>query len=329
MKAPGFWRVNGVLPRLLSPAAMLVDLAGRLRRGAATPYRSRLPVVCVGNLVAGGAGKTPAARSIAARLLEMGRRPAFLSRGHGGSTSGPHRVNQATDDAVRVGDEPLLLAEVAPTWISRNRAAGARAIEADGGADVIVMDDGFQNPWLAKDLSLVVVDGGFGFGNGRVMPAGPLRETVDEGLARADAVVVVGRDESGAREAVGGRRPVLAARIVPSVEAEALAGRRVLAFAGIGRPEKFFATLEEIGAVVVAGRGFPDHHRFRGEEIMDLVEAANAAGADLVTTAKDHVRLPEEARPMARRVDVALDWVEPERIDTLLVGLFTPHPSGD
>ena len=325
MRAPDFWAGDGVLARSLVPLGMGYHLAGRLRRALARPASVGVPVVCVGNLVAGGAGKTPVALALVEALGARGRKVQCLTRGYGGRVSGPHRVDPARDTAARVGDEALLLARAAPTWVARDRAAGARAAAA-AGAEVIVMDDGFQNPSLAKDLSLVVIDGAYGFGNGRVMPAGPLRETVPGGLARAQAVVVLGperRDlgaQLGARPDCGpdGGPAVLTARLAPRPGSERLAGRRVLAFAGIGRPAKFFATLADLGAKVVETRAFPDHHAYAPAEIESLRARAAALDACAVTTEKDAVRLPPELREGIEVLAVAVEWREPEALDALL-----------
>ncbi len=314
MTPPAFWsRPPGLAAALLAPLGALYGAAGRVRQAWARPWGAPVPVVCVGNLVLGGAGKTPVALAIARTLTAAGLAPHFLTRGYGGRLAGPVRVDPALHDAEAVGDEPLLLAAEAPAWVARDRAAGARAAVA-GGAGAIVMDDGFQNPYLRKDLSLVVVDGAAGLGNGAVFPAGPLRETVRCGMARADAVVVMGEDRAGIGRrlaaAVPGRPPlpVLRARLVPEPEAARLRGAAVLAFAGIGRPEKFFATLEALGATLVGRYGFPDHHRYSPDELMRLAERAAALNARLVTTAKDHVRLPAAARAMAEAVAVRVAW---------------------
>ncbi|MCH8808648.1 MAG: tetraacyldisaccharide 4'-kinase [Proteobacteria bacterium] len=321
MRAPDFWADDGALATLLAPLGTGYDLAGRLRRALAHPASVGIPVVCVGNLVAGGAGKTPVAIALIEALGARGCKVQCLTRGYGGRVSGPHRVDPARDTAARVGDEALLLARAAPTWVARDRAAGARAA-ATAGAEVIVMDDGFQNPSLAKDLSLVVIDGAYGFGNGRVMPAGPLRETVPGGLARAEAVVVLGpeRRDLGARldARPDGGPALLTARLAPRPGSERLAGRMVLAFAGIGRPEKFFATLADLGAKVVETRAFPDHHAYAPAEIESLRARAAALDACAVTTEKDAVRLSSELREGIEVLAVAVEWREPEALDALL-----------
>ena len=321
MRAPDFWTDDGALATLLAPLGTGYDLAGRLRRALAHPASVGIPVVCVGNLVAGGAGKTPVALALIEALGARGCKVQCLTRGYGGRVSGPHRVDPARDTAARVGDEALLLARAAPTWVARDRAAGARAA-ATAGAEVIVMDDGFQNPSLAKDLSFVVIDGAYGFGNGRVMPAGPLRETVPGGLARAEAVVVLGpeRRDLGARldARPDGGPALLTARLAPRPGSERLAGRTVLAFAGIGRPEKFFATLADLGAKVVETRAFPDHHAYAPAEIESLRARAAALDACAVTTEKDAVRLSSELREGIEVLAVAVEWREPEALDALL-----------
>jgi tetraacyldisaccharide 4'-kinase len=324
MRAPDFWSEPGVLARILAPLGAAVDLAGGLRRAFARPVACGLPVVCVGNLVAGGAGKTPVALALARRLAASGRAVRFLTRGYGGRTAGPLRVDPARQGAEKVGDEALLLAAEAPTWLARDRAAGARAIARDGpgeGPGVIVMDDGFQNPSIEKDLALLVIDGGYGLGNEKVMPAGPLREALARGLARADAVVILGEDRKHIARRLGAGPPVLEANLVPSLGAPDLAGRKVLAFAGIGRPEKFFATLEDAGAELAETRSFPDHHAYRPAEIEALVARARALGALPVTTEKDRVRLPADLTAGIEVLPVEVAWRDPQALERLLVRL--------
>ncbi|MBM3486544.1 MAG: tetraacyldisaccharide 4'-kinase, partial [Alphaproteobacteria bacterium] len=293
-------------------------------RLARTGEGAGVPVVCVGNVVAGGAGKTPLALAITARMQGEGRAVHFLTRGYGGRVAGPHRVAAARDEAESVGDEALLLARIAPTWVARDRIAGARAAVA-AGAGLIVMDDGFQNPALAKDVAILAIDGGYGFGNGRVMPAGPLREPVADALRRADAAVVIGADAVGIARRLGDALPLFAARLEPTDAGMAIAGGRVVAFAGIGRPEKFFATLRAMGCTLVATRAFPDHARYDPDTIMDLVDRAAAANALPVTTEKDFVRLPPEARAMVRALPVRLVLAEPERFAALLTQKLARH----
>ena len=318
MRPPEFWSRDGAAAAaLLAPAGALYGAAVSWRADRRPTWRAPVPVICVGNIVVGGAGKTPTAIAVGRRLASWGLEVAFLSRGYGGHLAGPVRVDLRKHGPAEVGDEPLLLAEAATAWVARERVDGARAAIADG-ADVIVMDDGLQNPALAKDASLVVVDGGYGFGNGRILPAGPLREPIDSGLRRATAAIVVGDDQRGVARLVGGRLPTLGARLRPTPAAAEIQGRRVVAFAGIGRPAKFFATLAELGAEIMAREEFADHHVYTPDEAMRLVDSALKADAVAVTTAKDHVRLPDGARAMIVRIDVELEFDDERALDALL-----------
>ena len=321
MRAPEFWNDDGLLAHALQPLAWLYGAAGHLRWAVTKPRRAGVPVVCVGNLVAGGAGKTPTALALGRALARRGLAVHFLSRGHGGRMKGPTRVDPDRHRARDVGDEPLLLAAAAPAWIARDRVLGARAAIA-AGAQAIVMDDGFQNPGLVKDLSVLVIDEAYGLGNGRVHPAGPLREAPEAGLARADAVVLL---QSGETPAPMPRlaAPPLTARLIPSAAALELRGRRVLAFAGIGRPERFFHTVRELGVELVGARAFPDHHPYREDEIWQLVDVARSMDAQVVTTAKDAVRLPPGALDMVTVIDVTLAFDRPGDLDRLLDGINT------
>ena len=289
-RQPAFYAHDGsrLAACALLPAAVIYDAAARLRFRLTSPRRAGVPVICVGNPTLGGAGKTPVAIAIAERLKAMGRNPAFLSRGYGARVTGPLTVTGG-HRAADVGDEPLLLARTAPTVVSPDRPAGA-AQAIDQGADVIVMDDGFQNPTLAKDLSILVIDGPAGLGNGFVFPACPLRMSFAHQRARADALVIIGDDSMGVAEHA--TCPVLRAAIAPDdAVAASLSGEKVVAFAGIGRPEKVFDTLTEIGAEIVARHAFPDHHVFTGEDARTLLSEAALHSARLVTTEKDMARL--------------------------------------
>ncbi|HEX4617211.1 MAG TPA: tetraacyldisaccharide 4'-kinase [Stellaceae bacterium] len=318
--APAFWaRRPGLLSELLLPVGAGWEAAGRLRHSFARPYCAPVPVVCVGNLVAGGAGKTPVALALAAHLASHGRAVHIVTRGYGGRLGGPVRVDPARHNAAAVGDEALLLAARAPCWVARDRAVGVRAAVA-AGAQIVVLDDGFQNPGIAKTLSFLVVDAAYGFGNGRVIPAGPLRESPARGLARADAVVLLGADERpGCLEAlgIGGALPVLHAFLRP-VAGERLAGARLLAFAGIGHPEKFFTMLRTLRVELVGTRSFPDHRPYRAGEIDRLLRAAEGAQARLITTAKDIVRVPVAVRAAIEVLEVEIDWAEPGELIELL-----------
>lgn len=294
MREPSFWRrpAPGLAARLLAPCAAIYGAfaAARQRRPG---RRAGVPVLCVGNLTAGGGGKTPTALALARLLTAAGRRPVFLTRGYGGAFAGPVRV-EAGHRAAEVGDEPLLLARGAPTIVARDRAAGARAAVA-AGADVIVMDDGFQNPGLVKDFALIAVDGRRGVGNGCVIPAGPLRAPLAAQFDHVHAILAIGDiGESAQRVVAAAERrglPVFAGRLEPDpAAAAALAGRRVLGYAGIADPDKFFASLAAAGASVAAQVRFPDHHPYAPADAARLLARADRDGLDLVTTEKDAAR---------------------------------------
>ena len=313
MRAPGFWQHDGAIARLLAPLSGPVAewAARRMERPG---WRVPVPVVCCGNVSVGGAGKTTLALDLGQRLVRRGARVAFLTRGYGGRAQTAARVTLG-HDARDVGDEALLLAAVAPTFVGADRVASAKAA-VGAGATVLVMDDGLQNPGLVKDLSLLVIDGVAGFGNGRVLPAGPLREPVAGCAARCDAAVVIGAEHAAIGTHLPASLAVLRATLRP--EAPGLAGRRVLAFAGIGRPAKFFATLAEAGAEIAGQRGFADHHVFHPAELRRLHRRAAKLGAVLVTTPKDAVRLPPEWRDQVEVAGVSLLWADETQIERLL-----------
>jgi len=356
MRAPEFWsRPPGILATLLAPAGGAWQAAAELRRIVARPYRAPIPVLCVGNLVAGGAGKTPVVLSLAALLAEYGIAAHLVTRGYRGRLRGPVRVEPERHDAAAVGDEALVIAARAPCWVGHDRAAAIRAAAA-AGAEAAILDDGFQNPTVAKDQSLLVVDAGYGLGNGRVIPAGPLREPARAALARCGAVVLLhtpgapghpresggpgaGDEASGLDSRFRGNDgwgdsclrgndgsglpelpvPTLQAGI-RTIDGARFAGRRIVAFAGIGRPEKFFATLRSLDAIVVGAHPFADHHPFRASEIAGLRRRAAEAGAKLVTTAKDFVRLPPDLRDGIAVLEIEVCWRDP----AALAGLMAP-----
>lgn len=329
MREPSFWwHPPGTAALLLAPLAACYGVVSGARMRCAG-WRAAVPVVCVGNLTVGGAGKTPTAIALVRMLVAAGERPFVLTRGYGGRLAGPVRVDPQTHVAAEVGDEPLLLARAAPTIVSGDRVAGARAAQA-AGATVIVMDDGFQNPSLAKDMSLVVVDGRRGIGNGRVVPAGPLRAPLATQLASASALLVIGdlRDGRPVISANASGIPLFRGRLEPDPQVlAALAGKRVLAFAGIGDPEKFFKTVSEAGIETVRTQSFADHHRYTGAEAATLVAAAERDDLVLLTTEKDYARITGDGAlsvlaacartlPVSLRVDDqgALDRLVCERL---------------
>lgn len=317
MRQPEFWNrqdlISQVAVFLLSPLGRLYGASVACRAAHTRPFRSRAKVVCVGNLTVGGTGKTPIAMEIARLLIARGARPVFLTRGYGGRISGPAFVTP-DDRAIHVGDEPLLLATVAPVIVSRDRAAGARLAD-EHGFDVIVMDDGHQNFSLTKDVSVIVVDAETGFGNIHVLPAGPLRESLSQGLARADAIVVNG--DGNPQEVAGTTLTTIRARLAPTGEKD-WSGRRAVAFAGIGRPERFFASLGALGAEIVEALPYSDHHVYTQSEIARLKARARAESANLVTTEKDYMRLTPTERAGIEFVSVRAEFDDRAALDGLL-----------
>ena len=321
IKTPRFWyqpaKQQPLWQKALKPLGYLYGWLVKKRFDLYYPIPLSKPVFCVGNLVAGGAGKTPVVLSLLKHLKERGYNPHVLSRGYGGTECGPIQVAPNRDTVDDVGDEPLLLVAEAPTWVSRNRPLGAQAA-IDSGATIVVMDDGFQNPVIYHDFSLIVMDGAAGFGNGDVFPAGPLREHVADGLARANAVVLLGDDAKNITEQIAVLRqdlPVYKARLVPRADNPDIKDQRIFAFAGIGRPAKFRATLEDAGALIEGWGEYPDHYAYKDEDLQPLIQAAESSGKIIVTTAKDHLRVPEPLRSKIKVYSVDVVW---DDVSTLL-----------
>jgi tetraacyldisaccharide 4'-kinase len=323
MKAPSFWnQPPGFLASILWPFGWLYGriTAWRMRR---IGKRVGIPVICIGNFTAGGAGKTPTALFAAEAVLAAGMNPFFLSRGYGGSLAGPVLVDPAQHTAADCGDEPLLLVRVAPVILAWDRAAGAAEAIARG-ADILIMDDGMQNPSLAKDTVIAVVDGGTGLGNGFCLPAGPLRAPLADQLPLTDAVLIIGTGAAGdtlAAAVVRAGKPVFRAELAPvAADIAALRGKPLLAFAGIGRPDKFTQTLAQAGLDVRQTRAFPDHHVYRDDDIRSLLQAADRGGLTLVTTQKDAVKIHHD---VARVHAVGVTLVPAEGARLALLALLT------
>lgn len=330
LSTPAFWYRDNtalarVLPCVLAPLSWLYAAAVRQRFSMHYPVPMDRPVICVGNAVAGGAGKTPVVMALVDLLQERGMNPHILSRGYGGSEEGPLQVSPERDTAHDVGDEPLLLVEAAPTWVARNRALGVQAA-IDTGATVVVMDDGLQNPTFFKDVSLLVIDGHAGLGNGCVMPAGPLRECFDGVIARCDAVIIVGDDRHSLTTKIAALRaelPVFSATLAPTAQTPSVAGQTVYAFAGIGRPEKFRHTLEAAGAKVEGWAEFPDHYPYAHEDLAELMASADSVGVPVYTTVKDHVRLPADMKSRVQPFAVSVTFDRPAELLDVVVTVIS------
>ncbi|EFL88574.1 tetraacyldisaccharide 4'-kinase [Ahrensia sp. R2A130] len=324
--APSWWyRPGGVAAWALSPFSAIFGHIGAMRMAAPPKAVSRLPVLCVGNFVAGGAGKTPTAIAIAKQVRAMGLRPGFLSRGYGSNAKGAVLVDVKVHNSRDVGDEPMILALYATTVVCADRVAGAALLQSCD-VDFIIMDDGFQNPTLRKDMNVVVVDGGRGVGNGFPMPSGPLRATLAKQMTMADRILLIGSGAASGdvvRRAARMAKPIMQADIAVR-QGERFDGSKVMAFCGLADPEKFFATLKALGADVVEEQAFGDHHAYSAGECRELMSRASELGMPLVTTQKDEVRLVRAGEAQAelrKAIDVlVIDLLfETERTVTSLI----------
>lgn len=330
MREPHFWRALDprsrasapLVRRLLTPLAWVYALAGRRRLARTVAYDPGLPVICVGNLTLGGAGKTPVSAWVRERLVAQGFRAATLSRGYGGRLTGPAHVDPLTHSFRETGDEPLMLALSGESWIARDRVAGAAAM-AEAGVGILIMDDGHQNPTLLKTISIVVIDATEPFGNGHVFPKGPLREPAAQGLGRADLVIMMGDGPTPDVVMTAGL-PVFRGRLTPT--AATPAGRYV-AFAGIGRPERFFDALRDFpGVELVETVPFDDHHPYRTSDLSYLMTLASERNARLITTQKDHVRLTPEVREKVLTAKVHAEIENETALTALILAKLERRP---
>ena len=322
MRDPDFWQTDGPAGRVLSPIGSLYGAVTAWRIKHASPERVSVPVISVGNLTVGGAGKTPVARDLVKRLIELGKTPAVVLRGYGGHLKGPVRIDPDVHTALDVGDEALLHARDGTTWVARKRYDGAKAAIA-GGATVIVLDDAHQHTSVHKDLSLLVVDGAVGFGNHRIIPAGPLREDVRAGLSRANGLIILGQDDT----ALTTRLPNFLTTVAGTLEAEPdsahLHRQKVVAFAGLGRPKKFFDTLINLGAIIVAAHPFDDHHLYKPADIQTILDEAFSLDALPVTTEKDAMRLSPDQRQQVNVLRVTARYKNRAGLDALIQKALT------
>lgn len=308
MKTPKYWQSNSFTSKILSPLGFLYGLMTQLRLKLKSPHKVSIPVVCIGNITAGGTGKTPVSISIAKLLATEMYHPFFVSRGYGGKLQDVI-VNNKKHTAKDVGDEPLLLSKQAPVVVNANRyAAAQKAVEQ--GADIIIMDDGFQNPSLHKDLSFLVFDGNYGIGNGKIIPSGPLRETLENGTKRADAIIILGKDKHDLAKRCG--LPAFFGH-TEAVQTT-INNQDVVAFAGIGHPQKFYHTLKQQGFNVVKTIDFPDHHFYTREELENIINEAKKLNAQIYTTSKDFVKIPPLYSQDINVLEVAVVWDNPEEL---------------
>ena len=313
MKTPDFWQKNNLISKLLSPLGELYALGTKLRIKYKEPQKVNIPVICIGNLTAGGTGKTPTAISLAMMLQNAGLYPNFVSRGYHGTLQNI-QVNSSTHTPQQVGDEPLLLARIAPTFINADRYQGALMAQ-NCSAECILMDDGFQNPSLYKDLSLLVIDGSTGFGNQKCIPAGPLREHVSDGLKRAHAALIIGDDFYHLKEQLN--IPCFSGKIIP--EKPTLENNRVIAFAGIGRPQKFYNSLQELGIEIVKTFDFPDHHYYTNDDLQKILHETRIHQAQAITTTKDFVKIPPNLQAHFKVLEIKIQWENPEELQQFIL----------
>jgi len=324
LHSPPFWYRQKTtkdifLKTILTPLSWIYGWLARKRFELYFPVPMEKPIICVGNLVTGGAGKTPAVLALVDLLKDSGFNPHLLTRGYGGLEPGPIQVNPDTDSSHDVGDEAMLLVKKAPTWVSTNRPLGAQAA-MDSGANIVVMDDGFQNPVIYKDFSFVIIDGAVGFGNKKLLPAGPLREPIDSGLSRANAVLIVGEDKLRVADRIAAMSdiPILFASTSIDKDNIDIKEKKLVAFAGLARPEKFKYTLECGGADIVEWQAFPDHHPYSEADIEDLIKIAEHKEAELITTRKDYVRIPEKFKDKIHQLSITMVWQDKTAIMPLI-----------
>jgi tetraacyldisaccharide 4'-kinase len=313
LRAPKFWNKKGILSKILLPFSWLYIYISNRRSCNISATKLPVPVICVGNLVMGGAGKTPMVIALVQMLQAMGYKPHIISRGYGAIVHGVKRVDPEKHNYLNVGDEPLLLAKLAPTWVSTNRLKAARAA-VENNADVIVMDDGFQNNSIIKDINLIVVDAIQGFGNQYVFPAGPLREPFLNGLNKADATIVIGEGELSYLKS---SKKIFHAQFVQK-EPLKKHGDSVIAFAGLGYPKKFKQSLKKAGFKIVEFHAYPDHHPYTITEIEKLLKRSQSMKVTLITTSKDSVRLPLRYKNKVAVFKVNLDILEKEELQKFL-----------
>ena len=322
LKAPKFWykKKGTFYSSLLFPLSLLFRFGTKIRNIISIKKKSPIPVICIGNIVVGGAGKTPVSLKIGELLIEAGYNPNFISKGYAGLIK-ENTLVQSWHSPSSVGDESILLSEVAPTWIGNDRIKSFHLAKKNG-ADCLIMDDGFQNPSIEKDFSIVVINAEQEFGNKRVMPSGPLRESIKRGISRSNMVVVIGDITAKIKKDIPSQTPIFQAKFTIKDNNKLFKGKDITAFAGIAYPEKFFNSLEEQGAKIVKKITYPDHHIYNENDLLDLAENANKTKSILVTTRKDFVRIPKTYRPMINTLDGEISFENQKVLTEILSNLI-------
>ena len=319
LKAPRFWykKNDTLISNSLYPLSLLFRFGTKIRAILSSKKKSALPVICIGNIVVGGAGKTPVAIKMGELLKKNGYNPHFVSKGYGGIESNNILIKE-WHSAKSVGDESLLLSEIAPTWIGKDRNRSF-ILAKENGANCIIMDDGFQNPTLQKDFSIIIINGEQGFGNKRVIPSGPLRESISRGISRANLIVVIGEISNDVKDKIPNTVPLIHAQFKISKDNKIYKNQKITAFAGIAYPDKFYNSLLEEGAILEKKISYPDHHIFDENDMLHLAEIANLTKSVLVTTKKDFVRIPKPYRSLVSTLDGAVEFED----EGLLVEIIT------
>ena len=322
LKAPKFWyqKKDTYLSNTLYPLSLLFRFGTKIRNTFSRKYVTKLPVICIGNIVVGGAGKTPVALKLGTLLKEKGYNPHFVSKGYGGIENNNTLV-KSWHSPQSVGDESLLLSEIAPTWIGRDRNNSFKLAKQHG-ADCIILDDGFQNPTLQKDFSIIVINGEQGFGNKRVIPSGPLRESISRGISRANLIIVIGEIALDVKKKIPKTLPLIHADFKISKENKIYKNQKITAFAGIAYPEKFYNSLIEQGAILERKISYPDHHIFDENDMLNLAETANLTKSILVTTKKDFVRIPKSYRSLVTTLNGEIEFEDENLLIEILSNLL-------
>ena len=325
LKAPKFWYQNKdtIYSRSLYPLSLLFRLGTQIRNLLSKTNKSPLPIICIGNIVIGGAGKTPVALKIGKILIKSGYKPHFISKGYAGILK-KNTLVESWHSPKSVGDEPLLLSEVAPTWIGLNRNISIKYANKKG-SDCIIMDDGFQNPTIHKDFSIIVINSSQKFGNKRVIPSGPLRESIKRGMSRTNLVIVIGDKTPDLEKFIPSHIPIIQAKFRINNENKIFKGQKITAFAGIAYPEKFFNSLQEQGAKIVRKITYPDHHIFDENDLLSLAEIANKTQSILVSTQKDFVRIPKAYRSLVNTLDGEIFFENEDILKEILLNVIENH----